>query len=147
MAIVITHDRYEIDDNPARIDLAAVWQFLSGEAYWATWRTKADVRAQVEGAWRVVGCYDHHRMVGFARALSDGVALAYLADVYVLAEHRGRGIGEALVREMIENAAGVRVPLDAAHRRRARTLPQVRLHHAGSHLHGTGGRGLTSSSV
>ncbi len=100
------HGTYEIDDDLARIDLAVVWQFLSGEAYWATWRTKADVRAQIEGAWRVVGCYDHHRMVGFARALSDGVALAYLADVYVLAEHRGQGLGEALVREMIENGAG-----------------------------------------
>ncbi len=39
-------------------------------------------------------------MVGFARALSDGVALAYLADVYVLEGHRGRGLGRALLRAM-----------------------------------------------
>ena len=41
--------------------------------------------------------------MGFARAFSDGAANAYLADVYVLGEHRGRGLGLELVREMIEN--------------------------------------------
>ncbi len=45
-------------------------------------------------------------MVGFARALSDGVALAYLADVYVLEGHRGRGLGRALLRAMIEDGPG-----------------------------------------
>jgi len=45
-------------------------------------------------------------MVGFARALSDGVALAYLADVYVLENHRGRGLGRALLQEMIEDGPG-----------------------------------------
>jgi hypothetical protein len=58
-------------------------------------------------AWRVVGCYDGQgHMVGFARALSDGVALAYLADVYVLENHRGRGLGRALLKEMIEHVPG-----------------------------------------
>ncbi len=48
--------------------------------------------------------------VGFARAFTDGVALAYLADVYILPEHRGRGLGVELVREMVERGplAGVR---------------------------------------
>ena len=95
---------YEIDDDPSRVDCDAVWQFLSTEAYWNRWRSREDVRRQVEGAWRVVGCYDRDdHMVGFARALSDGVALAYLADVYVLAAHRGQGLGVAVVRGMIDN--------------------------------------------
>jgi GNAT superfamily N-acetyltransferase len=104
---VLRQGSYEIDDNPARVDLDAAWRFLSSEAYWARWRSRADVRRQVEGAWRVVGCYDlEGRMVGFARALSDGVALAYLADVYVVTEHRHRGLGQALLREMIDNGPG-----------------------------------------
>jgi GNAT superfamily N-acetyltransferase len=45
-------------------------------------------------------------MVGFARALSDGVGLAYLADVFVLSEHRGRGLGKRIVEEMIERGPG-----------------------------------------
>ncbi len=98
---------YEIDDSPDRVDPDAVWQFLSAEAYWSRWRSRDDVQRQIQGAWRVVGCYDGQgHMVGFARALSDGVALAYLADVYVLENHRGRGLGRALLQEMIEDGPG-----------------------------------------
>ncbi len=65
------------------------------------------MQRQILGAWRVVGCYDGQgHMAGFARALSDGVALAYLADVYVLENHRGRGLGRALLQEMIEDGPG-----------------------------------------
>jgi ribosomal protein S18 acetylase RimI-like enzyme len=102
-----THAAYELSDDPRRIDVEAVWEFLSTQAYWARWRGIDDVRAQVEGAWRVVGAYGRDgRLVGFARALSDGVSLAYLADVYVLPEHRGHGLGKALVDEMIEQGPG-----------------------------------------
>jgi GNAT superfamily N-acetyltransferase len=50
-----------------------------------------------------VGLYAYGRQVGFCRAVSDDASLAYLADVYVLPEHRGRGLGVELVREMIDN--------------------------------------------
>ena len=107
MAPVLRQGRYEIDDDPARVDLDAVWWFLRREAYWSRWRSREDVQHQVENAWRVVGCYDGQgHMVGFARAVSDGVAIAYLADVYVLLEHCGRGLGAALVREMVDNGPG-----------------------------------------
>jgi GNAT superfamily N-acetyltransferase len=45
-------------------------------------------------------------MVGFARAISDGVAVAYLADVFVLPDHRGRGLGQALIHAMIDDGPG-----------------------------------------
>jgi GNAT superfamily N-acetyltransferase len=57
----------------------------------------------VRSAQRVVGLYADGRQVGFCRAVSDDASLAYLADVYVLPEHRGRGLGVELVREMIDN--------------------------------------------
>ncbi|WP_233488580.1 GNAT family N-acetyltransferase [Blastococcus sp. TF02-09] len=97
---------YAIDDNPARVDLDVVWHFLSSAAYWGRWRTRDDVARQVRGAWRVVGAYRGQDMVGFARAISDGVAFAYLADVFVLPEHRKRGLGRRLVNAMIERGAG-----------------------------------------
>lgn len=107
MGAVLRQGCYEIDDDPRRVDVDAAWQFLSGEAYWGRWRSLADLRRQVHGAWRVVGCYHQAGpMVGFARALSDGVALAYLADLYVLGDHRGRGLGQAMLQEMIDNGTG-----------------------------------------
>jgi RimJ/RimL family protein N-acetyltransferase len=97
---------YEIDDDPARIDPAAAVAFLTTSAYWARWRTGPDIRRQIAAAWRVVGAYDPAgAMVGFARAFSDGGS-AYLADVYVLPAHRGRGLGKAIVAMMVEEGPG-----------------------------------------
>lgn len=99
---------YILDDDPGRVDLEAVWSFLSRDAYWARWRTRVDVEQQVRNAWRVVGAYEQgsSAMLGFARAVSDGVAFAYLADVFVLPGHRGQGVGRALVNEMINAGPG-----------------------------------------
>jgi GNAT superfamily N-acetyltransferase len=101
---------YELDDDPARVDVDAVHDYLANHSYWAEGRPRETVVRLVREATRVVGLYAEGRQVGFARAFSDGVALAYLADVYVLPEHRGRGLGVELVREMVENGqlAGVK---------------------------------------
>jgi len=105
--MIVTVGGFEIDDDPARVDRDAVWRFLSTKAYWGRDRTRADLEAQLDGAWRLVGVYDSEgATVGFARAVSDGVAFAYLADVYVDAVARGAGIGTALVRTMIEDGPG-----------------------------------------
>ena len=95
-------DGFELDDDPGRVDVDAVHRFLSEESYWAAGRPRETVERLVREAARVVGLYKGGEQVGFARAVSDGVAVAYLADVYVLPEHRGRGLGEELVREMVE---------------------------------------------
>jgi GNAT superfamily N-acetyltransferase len=52
------------------------------------------------------GAYRDGEQIGFARAVSDGRALAYLADVYVLEQHRMRGLGTAMVRGMIDGGPG-----------------------------------------
>ena len=96
----------ELTDDPERVDLDALWDFLSTGAYWGKWRDEEAVRRQVAGAWRVVSAHLDGRMVGFARAVADGVGLAYLADVYVLPEVRGRGVGHALVALMIDEGPG-----------------------------------------
>jgi GNAT superfamily N-acetyltransferase len=93
---------YELDDDPARIDVEAVHAFLT-ESYWAEGRLFETVERLVRGAQRVVGLYHDGRQVGFCRAVSDDASVTYLADVYVLPEHRGRGLGVELVREMIDN--------------------------------------------
>lgn len=99
---------YEVDDDPRRIDLEVVWQYLSTEAYWNRWRTRRDVERQVRDAWRVVGVYEKSdgSMVGFARAFSDGVSDAYLGDVFVLGQHRGRGLSKGLLAMMIDEGPG-----------------------------------------
>ena len=96
-------DGIEVDDDRERIDRAEVHRFLSEVSYWATGRPREVQDRLIDGAARVVGLFDGERQIGFCRAATDGVAFVYLADVYVLPEYRGRGLGEELVREMIEN--------------------------------------------
>lgn len=95
---------YELDDDPARIDLDAVHRYLSEESYWAKGRPREVVGGLVRSATRVVGLYHGRAQVGFARVVSDRHVVAYLADVYVLPDHRGRGLGVELVRESVERS-------------------------------------------
>jgi ribosomal protein S18 acetylase RimI-like enzyme len=95
-------DGIELDDDPNRVDVDAVHDFLSNSAYWAKGRKRDVIARLIVEAQRVVGIYDGGRQIGFARAFTDGVSLVYLADVYVVPEYRGRGLGKELVREMVE---------------------------------------------
>jgi GNAT superfamily N-acetyltransferase len=98
---------YVLSDDAARVDRDAVWRMLSTEAYWGRWRAREDVERQLDNAWRLVGAYDlDGAQVGFARAVSDGVGFAYLADVIVHPEHRGRGLGPRIVTTMIDDGPG-----------------------------------------
>lgn len=99
---------YEATDDRARVDRDWVWQILSTEAYWGRSRTREQVEAQLDGAWRVIAIFDDSgAQVGYARAVSDGIGDAYLADVIVDPGHRGAGIGKLIVRAMIDDGPGV----------------------------------------
>ena len=96
---------FELDDDPARVDLDAVHAYLANEAYWALGRPREEVERLVRGATRVVSLFHDGRQIGFCRAVSDLTSFVYLADVYVLEAYRGRGLGLELVREMVEGGA------------------------------------------
>lgn len=94
---------FELDDDPGRIDIDAVHAFIAQESYWGRGRPRELVERAIRGSDRVVGLYHDGGQIGFARAFSDGAIIAYLADVYVLASYRGRGLGLELVREIVDN--------------------------------------------
>jgi GNAT superfamily N-acetyltransferase len=96
-------DGFELDDDRSRIDLAAVHRYLAEESYWARGRPFADVEELVGEAARVLGLYHDGRQIGFCRAARCAPGLFYLADVYVLEAHRGRGLGIELVRAMVDD--------------------------------------------
>jgi GNAT superfamily N-acetyltransferase len=94
---------FELDDDPRRIDVDAVQDYLANHSYWARGRPREVMERLVREASRVVGLYRDGEQVGFARVVSDGEVFAYLADVYVLPEHQGAGLGVELVRETVDN--------------------------------------------
>jgi ribosomal protein S18 acetylase RimI-like enzyme len=99
-------DGFELDDDHERIDVDAVHAYIGGESYWGRGRPRELTERAIRGSRRVVGLYRGAQQVGFARAVSDGATVAYLADVYVLPGFRGRGLGLELVREIVDGGAG-----------------------------------------
>jgi GNAT superfamily N-acetyltransferase len=97
-------DGYELDDDRERLDRDAIHAYLGGVSYWARGRTRERQDELIDASQRVVGLYGDGEQIGFARAVDcDAAGFVYLADVYVLEEHRGRGFGLELVREVIEH--------------------------------------------
>jgi len=93
---------YQLDDDRDRVDIDMVYRYLTEEAYWVPGRDRATIERLVRESTRVIGVYLGDQQVGFARVISDGTNVAWLGDVFVLAEHRGRGLGEEMVREAVE---------------------------------------------
>ena len=93
----------ELDDDRERVDVDAVYRYLSEEAYWVLGRSRETIERLVRESTKVVAAYDGDRLVGFCRIISDGSSVAWLGDVFVLTEYRRRGIGEELVREAVED--------------------------------------------
>ena len=95
---------YELDDDRSRLDREAIHAYLGGVSYWAKGRTREQQDELIDGSGHVVGLYRDGEQIGFARAVDCAAAgFVYLADVYVLDEHRGNGLGVELVREIVEH--------------------------------------------
>lgn len=90
-----TRGEYTISTDRKRLDLDIIHGFLVG-SYWAEGRARARVAQSIEHS-LPFGLYHREEQVGFARVLTDYVVLAFLADVFVLETHRGRGLGAWLV--------------------------------------------------
>jgi GNAT superfamily N-acetyltransferase len=89
-------DGFEISTDPARVDLDVVHGFLT-EAYWSPGVPRAVVERSIAGS-LPFGLYaPDGAQAGFARVVTDRAVFAYLGDVFVLPEHRGRGLGAWLV--------------------------------------------------
>jgi len=95
MATILTKD-YFISDDKALLDIKIIYSFLS-QSYWA----KDIPRATLEKALKnslCFGVYNQEKeQVGFARMVTDRATFAYLADVFILEQHRGQGLSKQLV--------------------------------------------------
>ena len=95
---------YELDDDTARIDRDAVHRFISEESYWSFRRPRDVMDGLIDRAARNVGLYAPDGLLaGYSRTVDAPDAfLVYLADVFVLPEHRGHGRGVELVRFTVD---------------------------------------------
>jgi N-acetylglutamate synthase-like GNAT family acetyltransferase len=94
---------YRVSTDPAEVDLDAVHAFLS-RTYWAEGIPRELLARAIEGS-IPFSVFHESRQVGFARVITDRATFAYLADVYVLEAHRGRGVARWLVDTILAHPA------------------------------------------
>ena len=92
---------YEIDTDKRRLDIGGTHKFLSQESYWANGRQLDQTLAAIENS-DCYGVYKGREQVGFARVVTDRATFAYVGDVFIVEQHRGRGLSKWLMQVIIE---------------------------------------------
>ena len=93
---------FSLSLDPSRLDIDAIHAFLT-ESYWSPGISRDVVARAIAGS-VCVGAFQGDAQVGFARLVTDKATFAYLADVYVLVEHRGQGLARAMLDALFADA-------------------------------------------
>src|SRR5258705_13828428 len=96
-----TMQRYEITTDSSRFDIDAIHAFLT-RAYWSPGIPRAVVARAVANS-LCFGLLLGSEQVGLARVVTDRATFAYLSDVYVLEEHRGKGLARRLMEAVVHH--------------------------------------------
>jgi N-acetylglutamate synthase-like GNAT family acetyltransferase len=98
-----------ISTDKNRLDINSIHHFLSTRAYWSLNVPKDRVQLAVQNS-LCFGVYQEQKQIGFARIISDLSTVAYLGDVYILEEYRGRGLSKWLIETVMNhpNLQGLR---------------------------------------
>ena len=91
---------YSISTDSSRLNIDLIHDFLSHQSYWASGRGREVVERSIENSLSF-GIYQNSVQVGFARVVTDYATFAWIADVFVLPEHRGRGLSKWLIEVML----------------------------------------------
>jgi GNAT superfamily N-acetyltransferase len=93
---------YEISTDAERLDINVIHKFLADESYWARGVPRSTVEKAVENS-ICFGVYTDTAQIGLARVVTDKATFALLADVFILKEHRGKGLSKWLMQCVIEH--------------------------------------------
>jgi GNAT superfamily N-acetyltransferase len=91
----IQKGEFSINTDKTKLDYGIIHRFLR-ESYWAEGIPLKTVKKGIENS-LCFGVYHQGRQIGFARVITDYATYAYLGDVFILANYRGRGLSKWLV--------------------------------------------------
>lgn len=95
------NETFTISTDQNRLDPVAIHRFLS-TSYWAKDRSLASVTQSLSFSY-CFGLYHHTQQIGLSRVITDFTGFAYLCDVYVLEEFRGKGLGKWMIKTVMEH--------------------------------------------
>jgi len=95
-------DEYTISTDRERLNASLIHNFLSNHAYWARGRSLEVVNRAIGNSLNF-GVYKDGEQIGFARVVTDYATFAWLADVFILDEYRGRGLGKWLLEVIVSH--------------------------------------------
>ena len=95
-------ETYEITTDASRLDVDAIHDFLS-KTYWSPGVPKSKVARAIANS-ICFGVFLGSKQVGFARVITDRATFAYLADVYILEEHRGKGLAHEVIQKIMQHS-------------------------------------------
>ena len=95
-------DGYELSTAKSQLDVDAIHRFLSEDSYWAKGIPRATVEKSIQHS-LCFGIYHESQTVGFARMITDLATYGYMADVFILPAHRGKGLSKWMVKCMLEH--------------------------------------------
>ena len=98
-------DQYLISTDKAKLDINVVFGFLRN-SYWAKNRSLKTTKRSIKNS-LCFGVYKRNRLIGFARVITDFATFAYLADVFIVEEFRGKGLSKWLM-DVILNYGEIR---------------------------------------
>ena len=93
---------FTISTDRERLQLDAIYKFLTEESYWAKTRTREQTETAVKNS-LPFGLYKGENQIGFARVVTDYATFAYLGDVYILEDFRGQGLSKWLMDVIINH--------------------------------------------
>lgn len=88
---------YTISTDRTLLNVDMIHQYLTEESYWAAAIPYETVKRSIENS-ICFGVYNEEKQIGFARLITDKATFAYLADVFILTEHRGKGLSKWLMQ-------------------------------------------------
>ena len=88
-------DGFTISTEKEKLDIDLIHSFLK-RTYWAEGISKEVIRRSIEGS-LCFGVFENDKQIGFARMITDKATFAYLADVFIIEEFRGRGLSKWLM--------------------------------------------------
>lgn len=98
----VERDGFLLSTDKSRLDVDKIHKFLSEESYWARERSLEQTSTAIENS-ICFGLYHGDRQIGFARVVSDKATFAYIGDVFVIDEFRGRGLSKWLMQVIVDH--------------------------------------------